>query len=73
MKKAGWAVATWVAGSVLVANEIRGVVLAAPVMATMYASGGTWMAIWLGVCSLIGIALSVIAPMYAFKLIKARQ
>jgi hypothetical protein len=59
----------------LVFNEVRGLILAAPVMYGMYAAGGSWMAIWLGVCSLGGIALSVIAPLYVarkFKLIPAR-
>ncbi|GAA4721812.1 hypothetical protein H9L13_10205 [Sphingomonas lutea] len=59
----------------LVANEIRGLVLAVPVLYGMYLSGGAWMALWLGFCSLAGIALSVIVPLYAarkFKLIPLR-
>lgn len=59
----------------LVFNEVRGVVLAAPVFYGMYVAGGTWMAIWLGFCSLAGIALSVLAPLYLarrYKLIPAR-
>ena len=59
----------------LVVNEIRGFILAAPVIYGMYASGGTWMAIWIGVCSLAGIALSVAAPLLIarrFKLLRAR-
>jgi hypothetical protein len=56
------------AGAGLVAlNEIRGLVLAGPVIYGMYQSGGTAMAIWLGVCSLGGIALSVIVPLIAAK------
>jgi len=38
----------------------------------MYEAGGTVMAVWLGVCSLAGIALSVMVPMFIarkFKLI----
>lgn len=56
----------------LVANEVRGFILAAPVLYGMYEAGGTIMAIWLGVCSLAGIALSVFAPLFVarkFKLI----
>ena len=56
----------------LLANEVRGFVLAAPVLYGMYEAGGTIMAIWLGVCSLAGIALSVVAPVFVarkFKLI----
>ena len=49
--------------ALLVANEVRGFVLAAPVLYGMYEAGGTLMAIWLGICSIAGIALSVIGPM----------
>ena len=51
----------------LVANELRGFILAAPVLYQIYASGGTWMAIWVGFCSLAGIAVSVAAPMFIAK------
>lgn len=55
-------------GAVLfVANEIRGLILAAPVLYGIYEAGGTWVAIWVGFCSLAGIALSVIVPLYAAK------
>ena len=59
----------------LVVNEVRGFVLAAPVLYAMYAAGGTWTALWLGFCSLAGIVLSVVAPLFVarrFKLIPAR-
>jgi len=48
----------------LVVNEVRGLVLAAPVLYGMYLAGGTWMALWLGFCSLAGIAVSVAAPLF---------
>jgi hypothetical protein len=48
----------------LVVNEIRGLALAGPVLYAMYAAGGTLMAIWIGVCSLAGIALSIIGPLF---------
>lgn len=54
----------------LVANEVRGFVLAAPVLYGMYASGGELMALWLGFCSLAGIALSVVAPLFVAKKLK---
>ena len=54
----------------LVFNEIRGFVLAAPILYGMYAAGGTWMAMWLGFCSLAGIALSVVAPLFVAKKLK---
>ena len=58
----------------LVANEVRGLILAAPVLYGIYQAGGTGMAIWLGVCSLGGIALSVAVPMLAAsRLRKAAQ
>ncbi len=59
----------------LVANEVRGFILAAPVLYGMYLSGGTLMALWLGFCSLAVIALSVAAPVFVarkFKLIPVR-
>ena len=54
----------------LVANEVRGMILAAPVLYAMYVSGGTAMALWLGVCSLAGIALSVAAPLFVARKLK---
>ena len=51
----------------LVVNEVRGFVLAAPVMLAMYESGGTWMTVWLGFSSLAGIALSVALPAFALR------
>jgi len=50
-------------GGVTVAlNEVRGVILTAPVFYTLWQTGGTWMAIYLALCSLGGIALSVLVP-----------
>jgi hypothetical protein len=58
--------------ALLLLNEIRGIVLAAPVLYGMYQAGGTLMAVWLGICSLAGIALSVVGPLFVarrFKLV----
>ena len=58
--------------ALLLANEVRGFAIAAPVLYGMYEAGGTLMAIWLGVCSLAGIALSVMGPLFVarkFKLV----
>jgi len=58
------------------ANEVRGVVLAGPVIYAMYRSGGAWMAMWLGLCALAGIAISVVAPILVarkLKLLPARS
>ena len=57
----------WVA---LIFNEVRGAVLAVPVLYGMYQAGGSWMAIWVGFCSLVGIALSVVLPLIAAKKIQ---
>lgn len=54
-------------GIAIAFNEVRGLVLAAPVLYGMWTSGGTAMAIWLGFCALGGIALSVIVPLVAYK------
>ena len=59
-----------------VANEVRGFILAAPILYGMYLSGGTLMALWIGFCSLAGIFLSVVAPLFIakkFKLIPIRS
>ena len=54
----------------LVLNEVRGMLLAAPVLYGIYQAGGTLTAIWLGISSLGGIALSVIVPIIAARKIK---
>jgi hypothetical protein len=51
----------------IVANEIRGLILAAPVLYGIAAAGGTYAAIWVGMCSLAGIGLSVAVPALAAK------
>ena len=56
----------------LVANEIRGLILAGPVLYGLYQAGGTAMAIWVAFCSLAGIAISVVVPLLLarkFKLV----
>ena len=58
--------------ALLVANEVRGFVLAAPVLYAMYEAGGTLMALWIGFCSLAGIAISVVAPLFVAKKLKTR-
>ena len=49
----------------LIANEVRGLILAAPIIYAMYQSGGSAMAIWIGLCSLGGVELSVAVPIVA--------
>jgi hypothetical protein len=46
-------------------NELRGVVLAVPILYGMYQAGGTLMAIWLGLSSLGGVLVSVLVPIVA--------
>ena len=57
----------------LVANEVRGLILAAPVLYAMYEAGGTLMALWIGFCSLAGIGLSVVGPLLIAKRFKFLQ
>lgn len=54
-------------------DEVRGIILAGPVLYGMYQAGGTLMAIWLGICSLGGIALSVVVPLFVDKKFKIRE
>jgi len=54
-----------------VTNEVRGLILAGPVLYGMYKAGGTLMALWIGFCSLAGIALSVIVPLVLAKRLSA--
>ncbi|WP_296679871.1 hypothetical protein [Novosphingobium sp.] len=56
-----------------VLNEVRGIVLAGPVLYGMYQAGGTLMAIWLGFCSLAGITLSVVVPLFVDKRFRIRE
>jgi len=53
--------------ALFVANEVRGFVLAAPILYGMYEAGGTIMAVWLGICSLAGIALTVVGPLFVAR------
>ncbi len=58
-------------GAVFLAfNEIRGLFLAGPVIYGIYQAGGSLAAIWVGVCSLGGIALSVIVPLFGARKIQ---
>jgi len=57
----------WIA---LIFNEVRGAILAVPVLYGMCQAGGSWMAIWVGFCSLVGIALSVELPLIAARKIQ---
>ena len=56
----------------LIIWEVRGAVMAAPVFYAMWASGGDAMKIWLGICALAGIALSVAVPWFVAKRISRR-
>jgi len=61
------AVLAKVGAAAFVANEVRGLILAAPVLYGMYQTGGTMMALWIGFCSLAGIAMSVLVPLFAAR------
>jgi hypothetical protein len=51
----------------LLANEVRGLIFAGPVLYGMYEAGGTAMAMWLAFCSLAGIAISVFGPLFVAR------
>jgi hypothetical protein len=55
----------------LILNEVRGLVLAAPVLYGLYRAGGSLMAIWIALCSLAGIAITILAPLFAAKRLKS--
>jgi hypothetical protein len=61
----------WILGAGLAINEIRGLIMAGPVLYALWISGGTMTAIIVALSSLGGIALSVIVPLYAARRIKA--
>lgn len=56
----------------MIANEIRGIVFAAPVFVTLYKTGGTLTDIVLACSALAGIALSVYLPILALKKMQRR-
>lgn len=58
------------AAVVFALNEIRGAVLAVPVLYALWQSGGTAMAIWIAFCALGGIALSVVVPLFMVRALK---
>ena len=58
-------------GLLLIFNEIRGLLVSIPVMLALYQSGGTLMAWWIALCSLGGIALSVIVPAWLLRKVRA--
>ncbi len=60
--KVGWVV--------LIFNEVRDAVMAVPVLYAMFMAGGSWMALWVGFCSLAGITLSVVVPLIAAEKIQ---
>lgn len=49
----------------LLVNELRGLILAGPVLYALFRAGGSILALWIGFCSLAGIGLSVIVPLVA--------
>lgn len=57
----------------LALNEVRGIVLAGPIFYTLWTEGGTGMQILLAVCSLLGIAASVLVPLLLARLWRRRR
>lgn len=58
--------------ALFIANEVRGFVLAVPVLYGMYEGGGAIMALWLGICSLAGIPLTVAGPLFLARKLEAQ-
>lgn len=54
-------------GVLLVLNEIRGLIMAGPVLWALIQAGGTFAAIYTAVCSLLGILASVLVPLFGIK------
>lgn len=54
----------------ILANEVRGFVVAAPVLYVMFRSGGNLMTIWLCFCALVGVALTTVAPLIVARKLK---
>lgn len=54
-------------GLLIVLNEIRGLVMAGPVLWALVQAGGTLAAIYTAICSLLGIAASVIVPLLGLR------
>jgi hypothetical protein len=57
----GWAV-----------RNVIGLIAVVPIFAELIRQGGTLMAIWIGVCSLAGVALNIALPTLAYRKIRAR-
>ena len=49
--------------ALLVANEIRGVVMAAPLIWKLYDAGGSRWDLFITLCMLCGIAVSLVVPL----------
>ena len=56
--------ASWTAALCFVCNEARAAVFTVPVLYTLWRNGGTAMQVWLAFCTVAGIALSVLVPMW---------
>lgn len=53
--------------ALILANEVRGLILAGPVLVALFQAGGKWMTVLLILATLVGIALSVCLPALALK------
>ncbi|WP_057882923.1 hypothetical protein [Tsuneonella troitsensis] len=54
-------------GFLLVLNEIRGLVMAGPVLWALVQAGCTLAAVYAAVCSLLGILASVLIPLFGLR------
>jgi len=49
------------------ANQVRGILLAAPVIVSLIKAGGAPMAFWVGLCMMFGIMVEVCGPILVWK------
>lgn len=65
-----WAARLFIVGWAV--RNVIGLIAIVPIFAELIRQGGTLMAIWIGVCSLAGVALNIALPALAYRKIKAR-
>lgn len=65
-----WSVRLFMAGWAI--RNIVGLIATIPIFTAMIEAGGTLMAIWVGLCSLAGVALNIGLPWLAYRKLRSR-
>ena len=60
--------AVWLGAVIMVVNEIRGALLAVPALFMMWKTAGAAMSLWLALCTVAGVALSVLVSRWGARL-----